>query len=241
MIMKKNPLLIAALVSTILTGHSSALVPVNENFNTNNLDPMVWYQYQTGKGRLVADKKKLSFEVLSKPTNDDFASIELLTSQPGYNESWELILDLSNTSGLGFNAGCGIMLFNVKDRSDYMFMEFYGKEGGVSAGVITNGEHVKKSSASVNPRVSKGSIRIRFDKNSKLLTLHVSPTDADEGYTWIKLGTFSPTGKGGDVNSNWRMKSGSGRFGVHLFGFAQNTKVPTGKATLDNLIISPRP
>ncbi len=239
--MKISPLLIATVVSAVLAGHSSALVPVNENFNNNLLDPAVWYQYQTGKGRLVADNKKLSFEVLSKPTNDDFASIELLTSQPGYNESWELILDLSNTSGLGFNAGCGIMLFNVKDRSDYLFMEFYGKEGGVSAGVITDGDHVKKSQATINPKVSKGSIRIRFDKGTKLLTLHVSPTTAEEGYSWIKLGTFSPTGEGGNVNSNWRMKDANGRFGVHLFGFAQNNKVPTGKATLDNLKISPRP
>jgi len=232
---------IVALVSTILACPAFALTPVEEKFGSNTLDPAVWYKYTTGKGNLKPENKKLNFVVGSKPTNDDFASIELLTSQPGYNENWQLILDLANTSGLGFNAGCGIMLFNVQDRNDYMYLEFYGKNGGVAAGVINNGKHIDKGTASINPRVAKGSIRIRFDSEKKLMTLHVSPTNLEEGYTWIKIGTFSPAGSGGKINTNWKMNPETGRFGVQLFGFAQNNKLETGKATLDNLSITAVP
>lgn len=239
--MKTHPIRIAALASVLLSGTSFALTPVNEKFSGTKLDPAVWFQFKTGKASLRPENHKLNFIVASNPTNDDYASIELRTSQPGYNESWQLILDLANTSGLGTNAACGIMLFNTQDRDDYLYLQFHGKQGGVNAGVFNNGKHVTNGQTSLNPGVSKGSIRIRFDKATKRMTLHVSPPAADEGYKWARIGTFSPTGSGGNINANWNMNPGSGRFGVWLFGFAQNNKVPSGKVTLDNLVITARP
>ena len=235
----KTTLLAATALAIALAGNCPALTPVDETFNQDSLDPATWFQYTRGKGELSPSNKKLNFVVKKNASKDDFASIELLTSQPGYNEDWELVLSLKNTTGLGDSSGCGIMLFNVEDRRDFMYLEFYGKgrKGGVAAGVLVNGKHPENAKARVNPNVSKGSIRVTFDKKKKRMTLFVAPSTKPKDGDWIKIGTFSPKGSGGNINANWRMNRTKGRFGVQLFGFGENQVIPAGKMTLDSLRI----
>jgi hypothetical protein len=243
--------LIALCVS--LSGQALALTPITESFDGTALEPARWYQTRYGKGLLSPANGKLNFVTTGKSTKDDYAVIELTSSQPGYNEDWEFIVDLTNNTSFGSKAGCGLMLTNQQDANDYLFLDFYGKGklkkvegsdkkkyvgGGVFAGVYENGAHDEKNNISKNPKVAKGAIRIVFSKTTKLMTFSVSPTQKKDGYLWIPLGTFSPKGSGGKVNANWAMDPATGRFRVFLFGFSNKTAIAEGKVTIDNFSLA---
>ncbi|MEO5913764.1 MAG: hypothetical protein ABIS50_05995 [Luteolibacter sp.] len=220
-------------LSAVLAGHSLALTEVTEDFGTGKLDDLLWYQHREAKGKFSQADGVLNYTARAKTTPKDFASIELLTSQPGYNENWEMSLDLSDTSVLARNAGIGFMIFNVADRGDRLYVEFFGTSG-MAAGVFTNGNPAPAVKLSTKAGLSKGGIRVRFNKKTKLLTFYVSKTTSSEGYEWVKLGTYSPTGSGGDVNGVWKMKAADGAFGIQLFGFDLAKPVSAGKLTIDN-------
>ena len=225
----------------LLAGNALALTPVKEPFNGKALDKSRWYEYRAGNGALAPNAGKLNLFTKGAATVDDFVSIELLNSKPGYNESWQLILDLSNKANAGKKVACGLMLFNDGDRDDYLFLEFYGKSG-LTGGVITDLKH-GKNHITLPKAVSKGSLRLRFDKKTKLLTLDLSATDKKQGYEWLTVGTFSPANdKKATVFAKWNMDPGAGRFGVQLFGFASDkTKVAKNKVTYDNFELSALP
>lgn len=242
----KNQILPSVLGLALFAGHASALTPIKESFTGSTLDNTRWFQYQQESGFLQPYKNKLNYVTQGAKTKQDFASIELLTSRPGYNESWQLTLDLTNTAKQGDakkaeEAACGIMIFNVGDRKDYLFLEFYGKSG-VEAGIITDGTHTKKNHISIPKAASKGSLRVSFDKATKLMSLEISPTNKSQGYQWVPVGTFSPkNSKDGKVRAQWNMDPASGQFGIQLFGFGYNVKVPNKKVTYDNFEIVAKP
>lgn len=229
----------------LFAGNAFALNPIKESFSGATLDSTRWFQYQQESGFLQPYKSKLNYVTKGAKTKQDFASIELMTSRPGYNESWQLILDLTNTAKQGTKAGeeaaCGIMIFNVGDRKDYLFLEFYGKSG-IEAGIITDGKHTKKNHISIPKAASKGSLRVTFNHTTKLMSLEISPTTKAQGYQWVPVGTFSPNNsKDGKVRAQWSMDPAAGSFGIQLFGFGYNVKVPNKKVTYDNLEISAKP
>ncbi|RYD47812.1 MAG: hypothetical protein EOP85_04790 [Verrucomicrobiaceae bacterium] len=231
----KKTLLPSVVAMAILAGNASALTPITDAFN--KLSETTWYQYKTGKGKLAASGK-LSFITKGAPTKYDFSSIELLTSRPGFNEDWQLTLDLTNTANSKTDAGGGLMIFNVQDRSDYLYLEYYGTSG-VDGGIIVNGKPpAKKGHISIPAATKKGSVKITFDKKKKLLSLALSVKNKKQGYEWVDVGNFSPTGKGGDVSGNWDMNAAGGTFGIQLFGVAFDTAVKTGKITFDNFQLS---
>lgn len=230
-----------------LAGNCLAVTQVSEDFSATTLDPSRWYPTLYGHGTLRQAGGHLNYVTRGKPTKKDYAVIELLTSQPGYNENWEVVVDLTDKTKLGYDAGCGIMIVNSQERSDYLYLDFYGKgmmkngklvAGGVSAGVLVDEKHPKNSRFTKNPKVAKGAVRFRFNATTKLLTLFVSPTQKAEGYTWLKIGTFSPAGKGGDVNGDWKMKDGTSRFAIQIFGFANAEPITAGKVWLDNFSVN---
>lgn len=233
----KKKLLPSILALAVLTGNAIALTPVKDDFKSNKLSSKLWYQYKVKNGRLVPSGGKLNYQTKGKATKDDFVSLELLNSQPGYNENWQLIVDLSNTSGAGNKAAAGITFFNVKDRSDYLYLEYFGKSG-LAGGLIQDGKPVDKGRITLSKATAKGSLRVSFDKDSKLFTLHISATDKSQGYKWVEVGTFSPSGKGGDVRANWKMTPGSGNFGIQLFGYGYSKTIVPGKITYDNFAVS---
>ncbi|RYD40286.1 MAG: hypothetical protein EOP85_14515 [Verrucomicrobiaceae bacterium] len=227
---------ISSLVAlAMLTGNAFALTPVQETFS-GQFNQERWYQYAVASGRLIQKGDVLNYSTKSKATKNDFSSIELLTSQPGFAEDWQLTLDLSNTSNLGKKAAGGIMIFNVQDRKDYLYLEYYGKSG-VAGGVIADQKHVKKGRISLPQAIAKGSLRVTYRVATKLLTLEVLVPKGKKT-KWFTVGTFSPLGdKKGDVRANWKMNADS-RFGVQLFGFSESKKVENGKITFDNFTLS---
>ncbi|MEO7099608.1 MAG: hypothetical protein ABI162_09630 [Luteolibacter sp.] len=128
--------------------------------------------------------------------------------------------------------------FNADDPGDTVFFELYGKgtKGGFFASFVLDGFYTVGNDIGKNPGVSKGSIRISFNKNTKLITFSFDKTGSADGYKWTKLCTFSPTGVGGDRRANWNMNPTTGRFGIRIYGFSDSRIVAAGTENLDNFV-----
>jgi hypothetical protein len=234
--MRKNVCTTIFAATVAVSGNCLALTPITEEFESSRIDSVRWYQHRESKGKLSQDGGVLNFQVLAKPARSNFASIELMASAPGYAESWEMTLDISNTSTLARTAGIGFMIFNSVDRNDRLFVEYHGAFG-INSGVFADGKYDRAAEFSKSTGITKGGIRVAFSKKTKLLTLFLSKTLSGEGYEWRKVGSFSPTGVGGDVRAIWDMGEDSS-FGIQLYGTAGNTSIPIGNLTIDNFAIS---
>ena len=225
----------------LLIGTASALTPFNDNFNATALNKIRWTLKNYAKGKLMQGGGKMNFTVAGSPTGDDFSVLELKNNRPGYNESWEVILDVVNTTGQGNRVGTGLLVFNADDDGDQVMLEFNGRgrKGGFLVTDVTNDRDDPMQDIRVNPNVTKGSVRITFDKTSKLFTFWYDSTGPADGLVWKQLSTFSPTGKGGDRRGNWQMNPGAGRFGIQLFGLSDGRSVSSGKVSFDNFKLKP--
>ncbi|MEO5913366.1 MAG: hypothetical protein ABIS50_03975 [Luteolibacter sp.] len=222
-------------LAAVLTGHCLALTPIAEDFQASKLDKNRWYLYKTGKGRLVQSNGKLNF-LVSAPTTSDYSTLELEESRPGIFEDWEMILDVSNSvkHKEGSQASCGFIIYNDQNILDYLYVNFFGK-GGIDAGAYNNGVYFPAKRLTVDAAVAKGAIRVSFSKKTKLMTFYASLTNKEEGYEWIKVGTFAPVGaKKADVKANWGMSSTEGLFGIQLTGFGIKQAVTSGQINIDN-------
>lgn len=224
-----------------------ALTPFADGFKGDTLDPSSWFQTKYANGILRQADGKLNFVTRRKATQDDYAVVELLKSTPGYNENWQVIFDLGNTTNHIYGTSCGITLLNSRDRNDHLYIQFFGKGvkrsgkwtgGGLVADIVTDGKHPESATISADPRVSSGALRIRFDRKTKLMTLWASPTTKAEGYLWVRMGTFSPAGSGGDVNADWKMDPAAGGFNIQLFGNSFGREVNSGDIWIDNFEVS---
>lgn len=224
----------------LLAGTASALTPFSDNFNAAKLNTARWLPNNFAKGKLSPGSQRMNFTVSNPPTGDDAAMLTLRNNQPGFNESWQVVLDVTNTRTSGNDTGTGIWIYNATDEEDGVFLEFYGRNGGFNVINVTNDEDNSADDVSRNPRISSGSMRISFDKTTKLFTFWYDKTGSADGFKWVRISTFSPTGKGGDHRGNWNMNPGSGRFGVRLFGFAENNQkqaIPSGQISFDNFAL----
>jgi hypothetical protein len=218
-------------------GTALALTPFTDSFDKPKLNTSRWALKNFAKGKLSAGSGRMNFTVANPPTGDDAAMLTLRNNQPGFNESWEVVLDVTNLRNAGNDSGTGIWIYNATDEEDGVFLEFYGTKGGFNVINVTDDEDNTADDISRNPRVKSGSMRISFDKSTKLFTFWYDKTGSANGFKWVKICTFSPTGKGGDRNGDWKMNPGSGRFGVRLFGFAENNQkqaIPPGQISFDN-------
>lgn len=224
-------------VCFLTPGTAFALTPFSDDFNKAKLNTSRWALKNFAKGKLSAGSGRINFTVANPPTGDDAAMLTLRNNQPGFNESWQVVLDGTNSRNAGDDSGTGIWIYNATDEEDGVFLEFYGKQGGFNVINVTDDEDNPADDISRNPRVRSGSMRISFNKTTKLFTFWYDKTGSANGYQWVKICTFSPTGKGGDRRGNWKMNPGSGRFGVRLFGFAENNQqqaIPAGQISFDN-------
>lgn len=226
-------------VCPILTGSAFALTPFSEKFKATKLNTSRWSLEKGGKGKLAQASGRLSFTVASSPTEDDYAILNLRNNRPGFNENWEVILDVTNGAKRGEDVGVGISIFNSADPKDSVNLEFYGSgaRGGFNFIGITDDNDDVSQDVRANPNVSRGSLRISFSKTTKLFTMWYDRTGSADGFKWAKLCTFSPTGSGGTRRGNWKMNAGSGNFGVRIFGYAEFQSVAKGKVSMDNFVL----
>jgi hypothetical protein len=233
---KSIPLLLS--LAAALTGNCLALTPITENFDAPKLDKDLWLSYSLGKGRFSQSNGKLNFLVSAPPTQNDYINMELQASQPGMYENWEMTLDLTNTlkSGEGSQASPGFILANEQDYRDYLYVSFFGKSG-IDAGFYNDLVKSNAKPLTLRTGVAKGAIKVAYSKKTKLMTFSASLTTKEEGYVWIRVGTFAPNGNGSgknNVNADWKMDPASGRFRVQLTGFAISQAVKRGDISIDN-------
>ena len=238
--MKNNIHSMILAMAACISGQCLALTPITEEFESAKIDPVNWFYYHDTKSKLVQTNGVLNFRVLSKPLAGNYSSIELLTSQPSFNENWEMTLDITNMSSYVRTVGGGITIFNSVDRNDRLYISYYGK-AGIGVGADTNKVNAHFSKLSPGVATATGGVRVSFSRKTKLLTIFLSDNMSGEGYQWRKIGSFSPNGVGGDARANWKLDPVSGGFGIQLFGNAVTRAISSGKITFDNFVLAGRP
>lgn len=99
-----------------------------------------------------------------------------------------------------------------------------------------DGKYTADADIVANPGVSKGSIRITFNRTTKILTFWYDQMGSADGYKWTKLGTFATNGTGGDRRGDWQMNAETGSFIIKLAGVEGKVVAP-GTENLDNFIL----
>jgi hypothetical protein len=231
--------LIMAATGVILASPAFALTPFSDNFNASGINKARWVQKAGGKGKLTQAAGRINFTVASPATDDDYGLLELRNNRPGFNESWQVILDVRNNAGQGDEVGTGIHIYNAADPNDNVNLEFYGSgaNGGFNFIGVTDDVDDPRLDVRANPKVTKGSLRVSFSKTTKLFTFWYDSTGSADGFQWKKLCTFSPTGSGGTRRGNWKLNAGSGSFGVLIFGYGEFQTVASGKVQMDNFVL----
>lgn len=226
------------LAAPFFVGTAVALTPVSDNFDASLLNTTRWSSESGAGGKLKQSAGRVNYTAL-QASDDDYGILTLRNNRPGYNESWQIILDVSNTAGKGEDVGVGIMVANALDPQDNVNLEFYGKgpRGGFNFIGVTDDKDDASQDITARPNVTKGSMKISFNKNTKLFTFWYDRTGSADGFQWIRLCTFSPTGKGGDRRGNWKMNPAGGNFTVAVFGYSEDQVVANGKASFDNFVL----
>ncbi len=223
-----------------LTGNSLALTPFSDNFNAAKLDTVNWLPGNFGTGaKLNQSGGRLNFTMPVKKDAEVDSYLELATSHPGYNENWQVIVDVANTNNHRGNSAPGLWIFNSADPADSVFLEFTGKgtKGGFGASFVLDGLYSVGTDIKTNPGVSKGSIRISFSKTTKILTFWYDKTGSGDGHKWTKLATFATNGVGGARRGNWLMNAQTGSFSVRLNGYVEGKIVAAGTENFDNFVL----
>lgn len=220
----------------ILTEIASALTPVSDDFNAATLNANRWIYQKGGKGTFTQAAGLLKFKAALPVTNDDFAILTLRNNRPGYNENWEVILDVFNSANKGEKVGVGISIFNSADRTDNVNLEFYGSGagGGFNFIGVTNDRDDPSKDVRALLNFPTGRLRVTFSGQTKLFTFWYDNPTAGDGVPWTKLCTFSPTGVGGTRRGNWNMNPAGGTFGVQIFGYSESQGIADGKVWMDN-------
>lgn len=229
---------ILLLTIPFLFQNAMALTPVSDNFNAKLLSAARWTSEAGAGGKLTQSSGRVNYTT-SRASDDDYAILFLRNNRPGYNENWQVILDVSNTAGKGEEVGLGIMIANGLDPQDNVNLEFYGTgpRGGFNFIGVTDDFDDISQDITAKPNVTKGSMKVSFNKNTKLFTFSYDRTGSADGYQWTRLCTFSPTGKGGDRRGNWKMNPAGGNFTVAVFGYSEDQVVTNGKAFFDNFVL----
>jgi len=183
----KTPFITAGLCFaglSIFTGHCLALTPFSEDFTGTRLDKASWLPGSFGTGAILRQSGgRLNFLMPVAKANEVDIWIQLTASQPGYNENWQAIVDVVNTNSHRGNSSPGLWISNGNDSSDVVYLEFAGKglKGGFGASFVVDGQYTAGADLVANPGVSKGSIRITFNKATKILTFWYDKTGSADG------------------------------------------------------------
>lgn len=241
--MKTKLLPLVLTLATILSGTGRAFEPIVDRFDEPELDGFRWYEFNPTKGQLLLEGGKLNYVVRGAPTADDFASLELRSVYPSKFENWEMTLKISNTERIRKHAGCGFMIFNTQNRSEYLYMNFYSSYG-VSSGVFSKLSFTPAPQFSMEGVAPIGAVRVSHDSATQLMTISAYRKKITGEYRWIVMGTFSPYGApGGDISAKWLANATNrgNEFGIQLFGASESSWVASGKVTIDDFRLRPLP
>lgn len=225
---------------SFFTGNCFALTPFSDDFNAPTLDRSNWLpgSYRTG-AKLTQSSGRVNFTMPVAKSREVDVWLELMTSRPGYNENWQAVLDVVNTNNHRGDSTTGLWISNSADPSDVVYLEFLGKgyQAGFGASFVVDGQYSAGPEIVANPHVSKGSIRITFNRTTKILTFWYDKTGSTDGYQWTRLGTFATNGVGGDRRGNWQMTDEAGAFVIKIAGYVEDRVVAPGTESMDNFAL----
>lgn len=233
-------LILLTLFTPVFAPNLLALTPASDRFNTENLNTSLWRMFHTEIGTLSQSGGRVHYTMTRTDRQDDGeAGLKLLNNTPRYNESWQVMLDVRNTAGKNDDVGVGITIKNAADPDDNVNFEFYGKGklGGFNFYGVTNDVDDESQDIKVNPQVNQGSLRISFSAKTKLFTFWYDLTGSEDGFQWRRLGTFSPTGRGGDRRGNWNMTNTGGRFYINIVAYSDYHDISKGQVSFDHFTL----
>jgi hypothetical protein len=237
----KLPSLLVIAACQVIAGTCLALTPVSEDFQTASLVKQRWQFFNSKNALLKHAGTRLSFAVPENFSREDYSYAELRNNQPGYNENWQVVLDVKNSAFQGDEVGVGFWIYNADDPGDVAFLEFYGNRGRknqeyVCACFVTDGQHLTKDFTLKAKRlITAGKLKISFNKTTKILTFSFRAEGARN--SWREFGTFSVNGVGGSQRANWNMNPASGRFGIRLEAYGERSIVMAGAVSMDNFVL----
>ena len=225
---------------------------ITDRFSSGSLDPARWMIYSEGAS-LIPDSGRLNYVRPGPPTSDDYAFLDFIASTPGYDESWEVVVDVVNavdrSDPQSQYTGLGVSIFNPENPyydevtdtyfSDGLFLEL-GNEfstgmnffSNYSTDGVDNPEMDNVLSAGVN-----GSLRISYNGATKVFSIWVDANGSGDGFQWQLLSSYGIAGSGGIRNTDWNMTT-AGNFQISLYGLSSNLEVSTGAMTFDNFIFT---
>lgn len=233
----KTPIGMAFAASLILASPCLALSPLVESFDGATLTSGRWSFFTSPNALLQHSQDRLNFKVLADTSDEDYCYAELVNNQPGYNENWQLTLEVKNSAGKGDDAGVGFWIYNADNFGDVVFFEFFGNKRNarrvsVSASFVLGGKYLDRELNYRSRILTSGKLKVVYSGISKRFTFHFK--NSDEGSDWANLGSFSVNGVGGDARANWNMNPGSGRFGIRLQAYAEETLIGKRVIFMDN-------
>jgi len=233
----KTPIGMAFAASLILASPCLAISPLVESFDGDTLASGRWSFFTSPNALLQHSQNRLNFKVLKDTSDEDYCYAELINNQPGFNENWQLTLDVQNSAGKGDDAGVGFWIYNAENSSDVVFFELHGNKSkvrrvSVSASFVQGGEYLESQFNYRSRLLTSGRLKVVYSGKSKQFSFYFK--SSVKGADWTNLGSFSVNGVGGDARANWKMNPGSGRFGIRLQAYSEETLIGKGLMIMDN-------
>ncbi len=232
-------MLIAAVLA--VSSLDAVATSYSDNFDGPTLDPAKWIQFAEG-GNMILNSGRLNYVRSGTPTGDDFAVLQFIATEPGYDEDWEVIVDVTNTAPRSnqstqfTGAGIGIQDFENLDTYNSIFLELgneFTSDMRFFANFITNEVDSPDDDDVLNAGGNSGSLRISYNGGTKVFSIWADSSGPGDGFQWQLLSSYGIAGSGGIRNTDWDMTS-SGTFSIVLYGLSANLQVSTGTVTFDN-------
>jgi len=237
----KYPILIAAALA--VSSFNAVATSYNDNFDGQTLDSSKWELFTEDDNiNMILDSGRLNYVRTGTPTDDDFAVLEFIATEPGYDESWEVIVDVTNTAPRSDEdqfTGAGIEILdaqNLDTTYNAVFLELgneFRSRVTFRSNFITDDNDQPELDDEIDEGDTSGSLRISYNGTSKVFSIWVDPSGSGDGFEWQLLSSYGIAGTGGIRNTNWDMTS-SGTFLIGIYGLSGNLQVSTGTVTFDN-------
>ena len=246
--MKTTIFRLVLLVSSAATRISFAAIGGSDDFNDNSKNTAKWGGDLLSGGVLTETGGELRYTAAS--TAESQAYRPWILNSATYDTSWEVVLDLKNSftpTAIGKVTSIGMEVFPPgTSYNKSVYLELYSSSSGglplrrgfVSA-LSVNDEEVGHEDNVTGSQT--GSIRLKYNPSSHVLTSYYDADGSTNGYSWTQLSSFGISGmSGSDGNASWGM-SGNQAFQIAIYGYSLNTTVTSGQMGADNFSATTSP
>jgi len=218
---------------------------VMDDFNDNVRNPSIWAgtDLTEGGASLSETGQRLEYRVAipdSAGVDEAYRRLAGSIAVPA-DHDWEVAVDLANSAvaGNGNWASVGLSLLSP-DESRNVFLELYveGSARGFVTGLDADGDPVGTDGDTGNLGLIAGSVRLVFNRTSKVVSAFYDADGPVNGFQWVHLASYGLAGAGGSSgNDNWQLGPGD-TLVLAVGGYSEGVTVTAGQAYLDNFTFS---